>query len=1477
MNIDSCVIFSRVARIARLALVTGLLTGSAGMAQLPISFTPGNPPPVLGGSVIPFNHGASGDWGRIDSMAISTNGNVVFLDSANSYIYQLAPGASEPTVVVGPGTAASGSNNCSVLESSASGGYWNGGIALDSANNLYVGNRYSGIAEFCRATYSAATNSWNFTPNSAWTPTPSTTTNGTTTALKPQALYIVRGSQPDCSLVPVGPNCTDTFYFSTSTAAEPGIYEMSLNVAAGTWSNLTPIITDMEAMAPSITVDQAGNIYFVENIYPTPVTSRVNGIREIPAGTTGISATGTGSEATQTQLIGNSDNFTSIGGITLDAHGNLYFASAYQPSYSGFVDGVFMIPNEGTPTNPNLNWNDTVMIAPVTAGEAPFVDPRGFLWISTASGSNWAPRGTAAPTCDTTTVQTIDATCLAEEIVIWKPGMDNLASATASGGTPVQITGYAVVATGGTVTLTANNSFTENEVVTFSVANSSDPLYPLNGLSFYVLGTSLSNTEFSVTIPTVTTQPGYLPAGASGATSATASLTSFSTVYYTFNQATTPATGSFVPSSKSFTAVPNPTPGNLPSGATFTSVPGCTVGTTYPAFTATEETLTNPTSDYSWCALYLQVNAQGPGPVGSEVQMLNSSGGVISGSNVYLSGVGQGAAISNLATPAASSIAKGLSEPRQVAADLQGDTYVADAGQKEIEFYAAGATAPTAPTNAFGNGLSAPTGVAVDLAGDLYIGDSGNVYEIPYINGKLQTSKQTKIASGLGNHLNLAADAWGDVLVADQTNKQVVEISNPQSALLQQGLQTLGSNANFTGPSAIATDNSGNVWVADGTNLWEITMPFGGASEVTSKLPAGVTGLAIDPSGSVFVTSASGVLWIPYQVNSTSSGLNVNAAVSVTSGLGSAPIGVALDGSENVYVDYGSGAGAGLSQLSINGAIDFNTFLNQETNPAVPYEADAQLSNLGNMPLTLGAISSDTITQPNTGEFTIIPAQLNSPACSSSASISPGDSCYLGLYLLDTLTPPAGIGQTNATATVASNAANAASGLNIALSAYIVQDFRPATSMTATISPNTTTAGCAGSVYPGCQTITVTVTSGAGTPQGSVILKVPGSGVAQQEQTATLNSSGVATFQLSNLSGGSYNLLATYSGEGTEGSSPNTCSPAASVCFAGSAYASSFKISKATPTFTVGPPGTAGCLSWTATNCAPNPDFVTGYLGAYFVNLATSAWFTASATSALGQPTGSVSFLLASGNPVDPTQPQNPLTSNGTADFSLVNLPLGVYNINANYNGDQNFNSASVTIPAFQVINPSIEITATPSTVSTPAGTPVTATLNLMPLVGFTLDVSLECVSASLPKYSECTFAYPNAGSGTVTVGAKGATPSTVVVTISSNVPVNSGAVVRREPSWLLAGLLGLGLMGVIAGRKRFNRYLTMICLAVMFLGTFMAVTSCTNAGYSTPPAAPKEITPTGTSNVQIISYNPATLQQDSLTTPVFTLPVTIQ
>ena len=210
--------------------------------------------------------------------------------------------------------------------------------------------------------------------------------------------------------------------------------------------------------------------------------------------------------------------------------------------------------------------------------------------------------------------------------------------------------------------------------------------------------------------------------------------------------------------------------------------------------------------------------------------------------------------------------------------------------------------------------------MAVDGAGDLYIGDTGKVIEIPFINGALATKQQTTLLTGLGDHLNLAADGLGNVYVADQDNKQVVKISNPelQLVLQNQPLNKVGSGVSFTGPSAIATDSSNNIWVADGSNLWEIS-PTGNATEITIRLPTSDRiGLLI--SGSIFVAQSGGLFWIPFEASS--GGLNVNGAIQLVSTLGSSanPFSVALDGFQNALVTYGSGTTAGLSQVGTGGS-----------------------------------------------------------------------------------------------------------------------------------------------------------------------------------------------------------------------------------------------------------------------------------------------------------------------------------------------------------------------------------------------------------------------------------------------------------------------------------------------------------------------------------------------------------------------------
>jgi sugar lactone lactonase YvrE len=1451
--------FRRVARIACLVLLAGLLPGVAAMAQLPIKA----PAQVSVGSVVPFSHGSTGVWVQIYSMKQDPiYGHILFLDSAASVIYDMAPGASAPTEIVGPEPSNKNASDCSLLE--YKGSYWNAAVAFDKWDNLYVTDRFGSSVQFCRVPYDASSGTWLFSNADIWQGPTYTNSSGQQAAIAPQDLQVA----------------DDGVTFYVSTAATESIFKYVVN-QSGTVTSVTPLATGLEAGATQLAVDHTGNLYFVENQGNYP--NNVHGIREIAAGSAPVVGDGTGTAETALPRI-DQGGWNGITGMFIDPQGNMYFGSANNISYGGQADGVFMIPNEGTPSSPKLVWADTVMVSPVDGGYPPMVDKRGFLWIATSYNNNWSPAGVNGPQCDTTDVQTEAATCLTSTIVVWKPGALGLGTSAVGGPSAVPVTAYSVAAGGGTLTLTTNNSFTENEVVTIS-AKSGDPLFALNGLSFYVSGKGLSSTAFQISTSAIS-------AGASGSTSATATVSQTQAIYYMFNQPTTvnniamsqPSNANFLPVAND-PLLDEPPPTN--------PVEPCTAGTSYPAFSANMTT----TSSYSWCPYYVQLNTTKAGPVEGEVQLLNSSGSAIEGSNAYLSGVGQGAAASVVSSATVQSIASGLNDPKQVAADLLGNTYVADSALKAIEKYPAGTTSPTSG-KVFGSGLSAPSGVAVDGVGNLYIGDSGNIYEIPYIGTGLATSQQTQIASGLGTgNLNLAIDGQGDLFVADEAKKQVVEIPNPQTELLLESDPQITLGSGFTGPSAIATDSSGNVWVADGTNLWEITTPWGGLTKVTGSLQAPVTGLAVDPSGSVFVAEANGLVWIPY--STTTGALNVNSQILLTSGLGSGPAipwGVALDGTQNAYATFGSGSTAGLAQLGISGTYNFSNY--GEINPNVPFEVDAQILNLGNTPLTVSDNPTvDLISGAGASDYTVAAATENSPACSSSTSTPPGGSCYLGMVLQ----APAAGGAT-ASISVVSNAVNATSGLNIAVSGNVIQDLRPATTALVAVTPVTNT-GCSGATYPGCNTIQVTVSAGAGygTPTGTVTLSVGSANGNQPQQTQTLNSAGVAKFSYNGLLGGAYTVSADYSGGGKAGATQNTCS-SATPCFAGSAIKSTFTIARATPTIALGVPVTnSSCLNYTtltngtpSSTCGANSKFVTVWAGNTYVNSTNPVYVSAIVSSLVGTPSGTITFSQ-NGKPADPSQGVNGAIApngNGVATFSLQNLGLGVYNLTAAYSGDVNYAPQNITVQTFYVIVPSVQITQTGGPVTITPGVPATVTLTLMPLVGFSENVSLECNSSNapitlaattpattLPQYSECTFNYANPSTGTEPVGKSGAVASTIVITVSTNVAVNGGATasIARQPPWALAGLFGLGLAGLIAGRRKFYRCMAAICVAMMLSGLLMGISACTNAGYSTPPPAPNVTTPAGTYNVQIITYDPEALIQNSLTTPMFTLPVNVQ
>ena len=168
--------------------------------------------------------------------------------------------------------------------------------------------------------------------------------------------------------------------------------------------------------------------------------------------------------------------------------------------------------------------------------------------------------------------------------------------------------------------------------------------------------------------------------------------------------------------------------------------------------------------------------------------------------------------------------------------------------------------------------LDHPNGVAVDLAGNLYI---ANFFwnNIPKITFSGNVSILAGTASNFNNPMDVAVDASGNVYVADTYNNKIrkITLAGIVTTLAGSGIvgatDGIGTAASFNTPQGLAIDSSGNVYVADSFNnkIRKITVAGvvttlagsgidGAADGVGSSASfGGPTDVAVDGSGNVYV------------------------------------------------------------------------------------------------------------------------------------------------------------------------------------------------------------------------------------------------------------------------------------------------------------------------------------------------------------------------------------------------------------------------------------------------------------------------------------------------------------------------------------------------------------------------------------------------------------------------------------------------
>jgi hypothetical protein len=348
-----------------------------------------------------------------------------------------------------------------------------------------------------------------------------------------------------------------------------------------------------------------------------------------------------------------------------------------------------------------------------------------------------------------------------------------------------------------------------------------------------------------------------------------------------------------------------------------------------------------------------------------------------------------------------------LSEVQGVAADAAGNIYIADTNNNVIRVVSNGVISTFAGNGSSGYSgdsgpasaaqLNSPNGVAVDAAGNVYIADTGNNVIREVTKGVINTIAGNGALGSSGDYgpatsarLNLpqgmAVDAAGNVYIADTGNNTIRKVSKGVISTIA-GTGSIGYSgdagpalsATLSGPTSVAVDASGTVYVADSRNNVIRTLvqllpgqaasvaAAAGSGTLAVNVPAGVSWTAVSNEAWITISggasgTGSGTLTFTIQPDSgaaRSGTISIAGQTFTISQEGPPPAGLSLAGS---LAQVASAGGWDTSLTLVNlGATSaearLNVFADDGTTPWFPFSFPQQPSQ----GTTLGSTFDESI------------------------------------------------------------------------------------------------------------------------------------------------------------------------------------------------------------------------------------------------------------------------------------------------------------------------------------------------------------------------------------------------------------------------------------------------------------------------------------------------------------------------------------